>query len=58
MMMQDQLSKAQRIRLESLSQAINLTMLSWGNNGKPVIADFLANAKVVECFLLAAKDEK
>lgn len=53
-MSNDQLTRNERIRLESLSQSIQATAIT--SNHRPVLADILANAAVIENWLKSAKD--
>ncbi len=51
----DQLTRAQRVRLESLSQAVNMTVLI--STEKPTLQGILGNAKSIEAFLKEARDD-
>lgn len=52
MQLQDQLTRFERIRLESLSQSMMLTQLT--SSERPTKEKILANAKEIEQFLLDA----
>lgn len=54
-MIQDQLTRAQRVRLEALSQAMAATGLV--SPQRPKIEDIFENAKRIEAFLKEARDD-
>lgn len=50
----DQLTRNERIRLESLSQSIQATAITSSN--RPTLSDILANAEKIEVWLKSVKD--
>ena len=52
--MDDRLTQAQRIRLEALSQAQNLTVIT--ATEKPTPQHILENAKLIEEFIKSARE--
>ena len=54
MMSNDQLTRNERIRLESLSQSIQATAITSKN--RPLLSDILSNAEKIEDWLKSVKD--
>ena len=56
MMIEDKLTRSERIRLESLSQAVQITMLTRndGAGEAPKISDVLRYAETIEVWLKSA----
>lgn len=53
-MTNDQLTKQERLRLESFSQAINSTFTIQTNGGRPSLDQLFEHAKLIETFLKGA----